>query len=81
MQATAAGPLPHATPEAELIALLRAGEPAAFADLMRHNNQRLYRLARGILRDDAEAEEAVQESYVRAFTHIGAFEGRSSLAT
>ncbi len=67
--------------EAELLALLRAGRPSAYAHLMRRNNQRLFRLARGILRDDAEAEEAVQEGYLRAFTHLNGFKGEASLAT
>jgi RNA polymerase sigma-70 factor (ECF subfamily) len=67
--------------EAELLQHLRAGDSAAFTRLMRSNNQRLYRLARGILRDDAEAEEAVQEGYVRAFTHLEGFKGEASLAT
>ncbi len=67
--------------DAELLAHLRAGRPAAFAALMRRNNQRLYRLARGILKDDSEAEEAVQEGYVRAFTHLDGFKGEASLAT
>jgi RNA polymerase sigma-70 factor (ECF subfamily) len=48
---------------------------------MRNNNQRLYRLARGFLRDDREAEEAVHDGYVRAFTHLDGFRGGSSLAT
>jgi RNA polymerase sigma-70 factor, ECF subfamily len=72
--------LPGAT-EAELVTLLRAGQAAAFVAVMRHNNQRLYRLARGVLRDEAEAEEAVQESYLRAFTHLDGFKGDSTLAT
>jgi RNA polymerase sigma-70 factor, ECF subfamily len=67
--------------EAELLAMMRAGQPSAYADLMRRNNQRLFRLARGILRDDAEAEEAVQEGYLRAFTHLEGFKGEASLAT
>ncbi len=67
--------------DAELLSSLRAGQSAAYAALMRRNNQRLYRLARGILRNDAEAEEVVQESYVRAFTHLDGFKGESSLAT
>jgi len=67
--------------DAELLALMRQGQPAAFAALMRTNNRRLYRLARGILDDDAEAEDAVQEGYVRAFTHLKTFKGESSLAT
>jgi RNA polymerase sigma-70 factor, ECF subfamily len=67
--------------DAELLAHMRAGQSSAYAVLMRRNNQRLYRLARGILRDDAEAEEAVQESYVRAFTHLDGFKGEASLGT
>ncbi len=67
--------------DAELLRSMRAGQSAAYAALMRRNNQRLYRLARGILRNDAEAEEVVQESYVRAFTHLDGFKGESSLAT
>ena len=47
--------------EMELLAGMRAGDPAALAALMRRHNQRLYRLARGFLRDDMEAEEVVQE--------------------
>jgi RNA polymerase sigma-70 factor (ECF subfamily) len=67
--------------DAELLARMRAGLPDAFAQLMRSNNQRLYRLARGFLDNAAEAEEALQESYVRAFTHLDRFRGESSLAT
>src|SRR6516164_7138291 len=67
--------------ETQLLAGMRAGDPAAFAVLMRSNNQRLYRLARGFLRDDLEAEEVVHDTYVRAFTHLDSFKGRSSLAT
>jgi len=67
--------------DAELLTHLRAGESSAFAALMRHNNQRLYRVARGILNDNSEAEDVVQESYLRAFTHLDGFKGESSLAT
>jgi len=49
--------------------------------IMQANNRRLYRLARGILRNDGEAEDVVQETYVRAFTHLESFRGDSSLAT
>ncbi|MGH7126051.1 MAG: RNA polymerase sigma factor, partial [Stellaceae bacterium] len=67
--------------ESELLSGLRAGRSSAYADLMRRNNQRLYRLARGVLGDDAEAEEAVQAGYIRAFTHIDSFKGEASVAT
>jgi RNA polymerase sigma-70 factor, ECF subfamily len=73
--------LPPCDRDAELVLLLRAGDSPAFAALMRRHNQRLYRLARGVVRNDAEAEEVVQESYLRAFTHLDGFRGQSSLAT
>lgn len=67
--------------DAELLALMRRGEPAAFAVLMRQNNRRLYRLARSIVRDESEAEDVVQETYVRALAHLDEFRGEASLTT
>jgi RNA polymerase sigma-70 factor (ECF subfamily) len=58
-----------------------AREADACRLLIRTYNQRLYRLARSILRNDAEAEEAVQEAYLRAFAHLDTFRGDSTLAT
>jgi len=58
-----------------------AREADACRLLIRTYNQRLYRLARGILRNDGEAEDVVQEAYVRAFTHLESFRGDSSLST
>jgi RNA polymerase sigma-70 factor, ECF subfamily len=72
------GPLGH---EGALVAQLRERKPAAFAALMQQNNQKLWRIARGILRDESEAEEAVQEAYVSAFSHIDGFRGEASLST
>ncbi len=74
-------PPPPAVSDGQLVASALAGEGAAFAAIMRRNNRRLYRLARSILRDDAEAEDAVQETYLRAFTRLDAFRGEASLAT
>lgn len=48
---------------------------------MERHNRQLYRIARGILRNDSEAEDAVQEAYIKAFTHLEGFRGDSSLAT
>lgn len=56
-------------------------DPNAFRIIMKANNQRLYRIARGIVRDDGEAEDIVQEAYVRAFAHLQGFRGESTLAT
>ena len=60
-------------------ALARNGN--AFRTIMKTYNQRLYRLARGIVRDNGEAEDVVQEAYVRAFAHLDGFRGDSTLAT
>jgi RNA polymerase sigma-70 factor, ECF subfamily len=48
---------------------------------MQRHNQRLYRIARAVMRNDSEAEDVVQEAYVRAFTNLATFRGDSSLAT
>lgn len=48
---------------------------------MQRHNRRLYRVARGILGDDAGAEDVVQEAYVKAFGNVAGFRGKSSLAT
>ena len=53
----------------------------AFEALMRRHNQLLYRLARSILKDDAEAEDAVQEAYIAAYRNIAAFRGGAKLST
>ena len=70
-----------AAADAALVARALARDEAAIRSIMQANNRRLYRLARGILRNDAEAEDVVQETYVRAFTHLDGFRGDSSLAT
>jgi len=69
------------TGDAELVRRARNRDEAAIRAIMQSNNRRLYRLARGILRNDGEAEDVVQETYVRAFTHLDSFRGGSSLAT
>lgn len=68
-------------PDTDLIPRILAGDTAAFELLMRRHNQRLFRIARSVVRDDGEAEDVVQEAYVRAHANLGRFEGRSSLAT
>ena len=67
--------------DTELVALVRGGDGSAFREIMRRYNQRLYRVARGIVRDEAEAEDVLQEAYLRAFAAIGEFRGDSGLPT
>ncbi|MBI2253933.1 MAG: RNA polymerase sigma factor [Proteobacteria bacterium] len=67
--------------EAELVTQARQGRREAFRAIMQGNNQRLFRVARGIVTDDSEAEDVVQESYLRAFAALESFRGESSLLT
>jgi RNA polymerase sigma-70 factor, ECF subfamily len=67
--------------DADLVSSALGGDDAAFATIMARNNRRLYRVARAILRDEADTEDALQEAYLRAFTKLGGFNGRASLAT
>ncbi|MGE8611180.1 MAG: RNA polymerase sigma factor [Achromobacter veterisilvae] len=60
---------------------IAAGEEAAFESMMRRHNRRLYRLARATLRNDADAEDALQEAYLAAYRSIARFRGDSSLFT
>lgn len=74
--------VPSAVPgEMQLVhrALARNGD--AFRTIIITHNQRLYRIARGVVRNDSEAEDIVQEAYLKAFAHLDAFRGDSSLAT
>lgn len=71
----------HTPPdEIELAADLARSE-RAFEKLMRSHNRRLFRVARAILKDDAEAEEALQETYIVAYTQLSGFRGESKLST
>jgi len=65
----------------EIVRRILDGETALFELIMRRYNQRLYRVARAILRDDAEAEDVMQDAYVRAYGHLSQFAGRSQFAT
>jgi RNA polymerase sigma-70 factor (ECF subfamily) len=71
-------PLPA---EEELLIRARRREEAAVRAIIQANNRRLFRLARSIVKDDGEAEDVVQEGYVRAFTRLDQFRGASSLST
>jgi RNA polymerase sigma-70 factor (ECF subfamily) len=68
-------------PEAQLVALARQKDSDACRTIMKRYNRRLYRLARAVTGNDSEAEDAVQDGYVRAFTSLDQFRGDSSLAT
>jgi RNA polymerase sigma-70 factor, ECF subfamily len=67
--------------ESELIRRAKARDEAAVRAILQANNRRLFRIARSILRNDSEAEDVVQETYVRALTHLDGFRGESRLST
>lgn len=61
----------------EIVGRVKAGDTALYEIIMRRYNQRLYRVARAILRDDAEAEDVMQDAYARAYQHLDQFAGRA----
>jgi RNA polymerase sigma-70 factor, ECF subfamily len=73
--------VPAALEDADLVRRALARHGGAFRAIMQKHNRRLYRIARGILRNNADAEDAVQDAYVSAFTNLGSYRGESALAT
>ena len=67
--------------DAALVDMARRDDESAIRTLVRRHNQRLFRVARAIVHNDAEAEDVVQASYVKAFTHLGSFRGDAELTT
>src|SRR5262245_45659231 len=65
----------------QLVELARAGDQRVFRPIMQRYNRRLYRVARGILGNDSEAEDVVQETYMKALQSLSGFRGESSLST
>ena len=67
--------------DAELVSRIARADQGAFETLMRKHNGKLFRIARSILKDDTEAEDALQDGYLDAYRHIGDFRGESHLGT
>jgi RNA polymerase sigma-70 factor, ECF subfamily len=65
----------------EVVERVRKGETGLYEMLMRRYNQRLFRVIRSVVTNDSEAEDILQEAWVRAYEHLHQFEGRSSFAT
>src|SRR5687768_8328588 len=65
----------------EVVARVIGGETALFEILMRRHNERVYRAARAILRNDSEAEDVMQQAYVNAYSHLRQFDNRSKFST
>lgn len=65
----------------QLVAGIRGGETTLFEELMRRYNQRVYRVARAIVKNETEAEDVMQQAYLNAFTHLQQFDGRAKFST
>jgi RNA polymerase sigma-70 factor, ECF subfamily len=72
---------PTVLSDEEVVARVLAGDVSLFEILMRRYNQRLFRVARSILADDAEAEDVMQEAYMRAFRELATFRGEALFST
>src|SRR5215471_18406688 len=65
----------------DVVSRVLDGETPLFEVLMRRHNERVYRAARAIIRDDHEAEDVIQEAYVNAYAHLAQFDGRAQFST
>ncbi|CUA99487.1 RNA polymerase sigma factor [Thiomonas bhubaneswarensis] len=74
-------PITSRTPEPELIARAAGGDAVAFEAIMRRHNRLLFRTARSIVKDDAEAEDVLQEAYLRAWQALATFRADAKLST
>src|SRR5574337_1284155 len=75
------GPGPHFDDDLALVSRSASGDRRAFEALMHRHNQRLYRAVRSILRDEADAEEAVQDAWWKAYTHLREFRADARVST
>src|SRR5690349_18668055 len=71
----------QALSDEQIVAQVVAGQTALFEVLMRRHNERIYRAARAIVRDDREAEDVMQQAYVNAYAHLRQFAGRAKFST
>jgi RNA polymerase sigma-70 factor, ECF subfamily len=74
-------PPPVGVTDEDLVARVVGGDTAAFELLMRRHNRKVFRAVRSILRGNAEAEDAVQQAYISAYTHLADFAGTSKFST
>jgi RNA polymerase sigma-70 factor (ECF subfamily) len=73
--------LTNSLTDEEVVDRVRSGDTALFEILMRRHNQRVYRVARAVVKDETEAEDVMQQAYLNAFVHLNQFEQRSLFST
>ena len=81
MNEAVVGPGAKAQTDLELASSAAAGSAIAFETIVRRHNRLLFRTARGVVPDDAEAQDVVQETYLRAFTRMNSYRGEAALGT
>lgn len=74
-------PEPANTEELDLVTRARSGEISAFNDLVRKYERKIYRLAKNITQNDEDAEDVLQETFLKAYEHLGDFQGNSKFYT
>jgi len=77
----AAGAVASTLSDSEVVRRVRDGESALFEILMRRHNQRMYRVARSVVKNEDEVEDVMQQAYLSAFTHLHQFEERAQFST
>jgi RNA polymerase sigma-70 factor (ECF subfamily) len=68
-------------PDSDIVRKIRDGETALFELLMRRHNQRVYRVVRAVLKEEADVEDVMQQAYINAFTHLPQVEERAQFST
>src|SRR5271155_1542031 len=81
MSATPTTPAPPAFDETALVASARAGDTQAFSELVKQYERKIYRLAKHITQNDEDAEDVLQETFLKAYEHLGNFQGNSKFYT
>ncbi len=67
--------------ESALVAQAKAGDADAFSELVRHYDRRVFRMAKQITQNDDDAEDVLQEAFLKAYTHLDDFQGNSKFYT
>ncbi|MDA8480986.1 RNA polymerase sigma factor [Citrobacter sp. Awk 4] len=80
-QSLSSDPIPAHSPDPFLVSRAALGDASAFTEIMRRHNRLLFRTARSILKNDAEAEDALQEAYLSAWRALKGFRSESTLST
>ena len=81
MSLTPTTPAPTGFDESALVARAKAGDAQAFTDLVNHYERKIYRLAKHITQNDEDAEDVLQETFLKAYEHLDNFQGNSKFYT